>query len=89
MFVVPHLVIDDLGVEYLDAKGYTQKRFDEILDERYSNFRKTLITTNLNARDFRDRYGTRIFDRIREGLSSGGAFVEIGEKSYRAEKNGK
>ena len=88
LFVVPHLVIDDLGVEYLDAKGYTQKRFDEILDERYSNFRKTLITTNLNARDFRDRYGTRIFDRIREGLSSGGAFVEIGERSYRAAKNG-
>lgn len=60
------LVIDDLGVEYADAKGAFQARLDFLLDERYGNRRRTVITTNLNAKEFAQRYGERIADRLRE-----------------------
>lgn len=82
---VPTMVIDDLGVEYLDKNGYFSHRLDEIIDERYSNFRPTIITTNLNGRDFRERYGDRVIDRIREGFPHGGAYIEISHKSLRVD----
>lgn len=78
------IVIDDLGVEYLDKNGYFNHRLDELIDERYSNYRKTVITTNLNAKDFQARYGARVADRIREGFKHGGAYVEIDMGSLRA-----
>ncbi len=68
MMKVPHMIIDDLGVEYLDKNGYFNHRLDEVIDDRYSNYRKTIITTNLNAQDFQTRYGERITSRIREGF---------------------
>ena len=82
----PVLVIDDLGVEYLDKNGHFNHRLDELIDARYSNFRKTIITTNLNKADFKDRYGLRITDRIREGFKHGGAYFEITDcpRSLRA-----
>lgn len=73
------LVIDDLGVEFLDRGGHFHSRLDELLDERYSQMRPTLITTNLNAQAFKERYGDRITDRIREGCE----FVEFSGNSLR------
>ncbi len=73
------LVIDDLGVEFLDTKGALQQRLDCILDERYGNYRKTIITTNLSALHFKERYGERIADRIRED----GKFMEFSDGSRR------
>jgi hypothetical protein len=61
------LVIDDLGVEYSDQKGAFQAKLDRLLDARYREFRRTLITTNLAGKDFAERYGGRILDRMREG----------------------
>ena len=78
------IVIDDLGVEYLDKNGHFNHRLDELIDDRYSNYRKTIITTNLNARDFQSRYGDRVADRIREGFKHGGAYVEIDGATLRA-----
>ena len=78
------IVIDDLGVEYLDKNGHFNHRLDELIDERYSNYRKTVITTNLNARDFQSRYGVRVADRIREGFKHGGAYVEINQGTLRS-----
>lgn len=78
------IVIDDLGVEYLDKNGYFNHRLDELIDERYSNYRKTVITTNLNSGDFQARYGARVADRIREGFKHGGAYIEIELGSLRA-----
>jgi hypothetical protein len=60
------LVIDDLGVEYMDKNGHYQSRLDALLDERYSHERKTIITTNLSADKFKARYEERIADRLRE-----------------------
>jgi hypothetical protein len=86
MIKIDSMVIDDLGIEYLDKNGNFLQRFDELMDERYSNFRKTIITTNLNAEDFKSRYGERVADRIREGFNHGGAFMELSDKSLRSVK---
>jgi hypothetical protein len=75
----PLLVIDDLFSEYLDAKGFFQSLLDEIVDARYAGRLATIITTNLNAAAFRERYSERIADRIREG----GRFFGCGAVSLR------
>lgn len=77
------MVIDDLGVEYLDKNGNFLQRLDELIDERYSNFKRTIITTNLNVEAFKERYGERVSDRLREGFAWGGGFFEITEDSMR------
>lgn len=73
------LAIDDLGSEYLDTKGAYLSLLDEIVNERYANRRPTVLTTNLNVNDFRERYGERIADRIRES----GRFEALGDDSMR------
>ena len=73
------LVIDDLGAEYADAKGFFNSLLDELIDARYSGKRPTVVTTNLDAEAFKARYGARIIDRIREG----GRFVNCGDVSLR------
>lgn len=82
------IVIDDLGSEYADKNGYFNSVLDEIIDARYSNYKRTLITTNLNAAEFHLRYGDRVSDRIREGFKHAGPvgdtlFIEIPDKSMR------
>lgn len=72
------LVIDDLGCEYLDPKGFFLSHLDGLINDRYSNGRETVITTNLDAEGFR-RYGERILDRIREA----GKFLKVGGQSMR------
>lgn len=76
----PRLVIDDLGMEYADNKGFFEVVLDRLLDYRYANLKPTLITTNLRAEQFRARYGERIADRIREA----GSFIELSNPSMRA-----
>ncbi len=60
------LCLDDLGAEYLDAKGSFLVDLDELIDTFYGNRRPLAITTNLTSQDFKARYGKRIEDRIRE-----------------------
>ena len=74
-----NLVIDDLGTEYLDTKGHTLHRLDEMITRRYSNYKRTVITTNLNMEGFQKRYGNRIFSRIGDG----GIFHGVTNKSLR------
>jgi DNA replication protein DnaC len=73
------LAVDDLGAEYLDEKGSYLSLLDELINERYSHRRITVMTTNLDAAQFRSRYGERITDRIREC----GRFVSVGPISLR------
>lgn len=79
---VPRLVLDDLGTEYIDEKGSFMATLDEVINERYAGKRPLVITTNLNAADWRERYGERISDRIREA----GAFKTAGSLSLRSTK---
>lgn len=64
---VPSLVIDDIGLEWMDTKERYLGVLEEIVTERHGNKLGTLITTNIvEVEVFRDRYQKRIADRIRE-----------------------
>jgi hypothetical protein len=73
------LCLDDLGSEYLDAKGSFLVDLDELIDTYYADERPLIITTNLNAADFKARYGRRVEDRIREC----GEWFTVAGKSMR------
>lgn len=73
------LVIDDMGVEYLDEKGAYLSLLDEVLNARYDGMRPTVMTTNLDAQTFKERYGVRLADRIREV----GKFIPVATESMR------
>ena len=74
------LVLDDLGAEYSDAKGAFQSKLDRVMDARYREYRRTIVTTNLSVKGFVERYDTRIYDRMREG----GVWQGISGASMRA-----
>jgi DNA replication protein DnaC len=77
------IVLDDLGAEPLDAKGYGIAAITDLVDRRYDGARKTIVTTNLPLDEFRERYGTgsgvRLWERVREV----GRFVELQGESRR------
>jgi DNA replication protein DnaC len=79
LLTASRLVIDDLGSEYSDAKGFFRSLLDEVVNVRYSMRRPLLITTNVGPEVFTERYGERIMDRLREC----GAFTGIGGPSLR------
>jgi DNA replication protein DnaC len=79
LLTTKRLVVDDLGGEYLDKNGFYGGLLDELVNEREANKRPTIFTTNLNAKAFHDRYGERIYDRIKEG----GRFIACGNVSLR------
>lgn len=73
------LVIDDLGQEFMDAKGNFGVLLDEVTATRSENNLRTILTTNLGVGDFRTRYGERIASRI-SGL---GGFFEYSGRDLR------
>ena len=79
----PFMVIDDLGVEHIGQSGGFRSRFDELMNHRWGNYLPTMITTNLNAAAFKERYQGRVADRMKEGFKAGGAFLELKDKSFR------
>ena len=67
------LVIDDLGTENEDFMQYGQRAnpLAELLEKRYNlSFHRdrvrTIVTSNLTDQQLKDRYGFRVFDRLRE-----------------------
>lgn len=73
------LVVDDLGTEFLDNNSWLAAQLEVLFYQRHGNRRLTVVTTNLTALQFRERYSPRLVDRIREL----GAFVETGGESLR------
>jgi len=74
------LVIDDLGLEYLDEKGRYLCTLDEVLSRRFAKMRRTLITTNItDPALFAERYKERIASRLNED----GAFFVAGGPDLR------
>ncbi len=60
------LVLDDLGADF--ATDAWRQWLEDILDARWGNKRKTLITVNnLSEEAFRARVGARLLDRFRDG----------------------
>lgn len=78
----PVIVFDDLGTEVLTPTW--QQALDDVLDWRYQHSKRTIITSNLAAGDFKARYGERLADRIREG----GMVKTLGEGSLRGRSQG-
>lgn len=58
------LFIDDLGVEVPDRKFAAD--LDELVDHFYQGYQQLVITTNCAAKEFRERYGRRVIDRLAE-----------------------
>ncbi len=71
------LVIDDLGRETVSP--WTLERLQGILDARWSNELRTVVTTNLDGAKFLNRYGDPIVDRLKDGMT----YVEIQGNSRR------
>lgn len=60
------LVLDDLGVDYADEKGYFRSKLDALINARYSDVLPTVMTTNLSLPDFAARVPERVMSRLRE-----------------------
>lgn len=76
---VPWLVVDDLGMERIDNAGIWQEQFDLLMDCRYSERRKTVLSTNLSQEAFGQRYLGRVLDRVQHD----GVVVICGHESMR------
>lgn len=59
----PWLVLDDVGSELVTDTW--RSNLSEIINQRNSHRRKTLITSNLTSEDFKAKYDGRIISRIR------------------------
>ena len=61
-----HLIsLDDIGTEEISIKyGERRMAFAEIMDAAEKQGKLLIISTNLNDKDIRERYGDRILDRI-------------------------
>ena len=55
-------IMDDLGSEMTNS--FVGTELFTILNERYNSRKSTIISTNLELVDLRDRYSDRIFSRI-------------------------
>lgn len=73
------LVLDDLGAEWSDKGGSFLTDLDEVLDVFYGDRRHLIITTNVPAAQFPERYGKRIAARVREA----GRWFELGNAPGR------
>lgn len=64
----PYLILDELGVEPMNIKvfGTEVTPIADLLLYRYEKMLPTILTTNLNANEIGERYGPRIYDRLKE-----------------------
>lgn len=81
METAPLLVVDELGTEYrndaFEASLYA------LLNARYARQRKTILVTNLDAVQFKARYGAAGMDRLIERIVKGGMFETVPGESIR------
>jgi DNA replication protein DnaC len=61
---IDFLFIDDFGIERASDK--MERDLMEILDNRWANFKTTVITTNLDAENIEKFYGLKISSRLKE-----------------------
>lgn len=61
---IPYLIIDDFGVDRSTEK--MERDMYDILNSRWGNFKTTVISTNLEASQIEEIYGSRILSRLRE-----------------------
>jgi len=76
LFCMECVIIDDLGTEPIENKGYFRSGLQDFLD-RFTG--KLLITTNLNGEALQEKYGEKIFSRLCENME----WVDMVGKDYR------
>lgn len=81
MCKVKLLAIDEFGIEAIDVKSYgnSNEPIIDLLSMRYDNRRCTVISSNLDLNEIRNRYGIRLQDRFIEMFK----MVAFTGKSYR------
>lgn len=83
----PMLLIDDVGKYNPSDLSFVQRVMFSIIDERYLNHRKTILTANKSGSNLRQYLGDYTFDRLC-GMT-GNRITGIFGESYRQNKNGK
>ena len=73
------LILDDLGAESMTEK--VRDRLYLIVNRRYEIAKATLITTNLDDVELRERFGPRIFSRLYEMCDT--TFPPFPDEDYR------
>lgn len=63
MRTAPLLVLDEVGLEH-SPSGYAAGRICAALTSRDASGRPSIVTTNLSAEQFKDKYGDRIGSRL-------------------------
>lgn len=59
------LILDDFGAETGDASQFVRQELLSLLDDRLSEGRRQIITTNAGAEELADTFGDRIMSRLR------------------------
>jgi DNA replication protein DnaC len=72
------LVLDDLGAEL--TSGWVRDRLYLIINRRYEQDKRTIITTNCDLPELSDRVGSRITSRLCEMCQR---FVDFPDEDYR------
>lgn len=75
------LAIDDLGREPANIKEYGNiiSPVIDLIEYRYDRQLFTIVSTNLNKPELRNKYGERVADRLREMME----FIHFKHESYR------
>lgn len=77
------LFIDDLGFngesEVVNDYGVKARPIEDIIEHRYDRQLMTVCTTNLTARELREKYGERIYSRLCEQF----AMVAVNGQDFR------
>jgi len=63
---VQFLIIDDFGTE--TTNDDVKREWFHLIDDRWSNAKQTVFTTNLNEQEVSKMYGERIFSRFKDFL---------------------
>lgn len=77
----PLLGLDELGGEHMNP-AYEASLY-ALLNKRYQRGRKTVIGTNQNAPEFRERYGAGGLERLIERMQTAGVWVNLPGESMR------
>jgi len=76
------LIIDDVGKDTPKDYSFVQRVYFRVIDGRYSNKQRVILTTNLGFDHLENRIGGACADRLREMCGKDGFIVMKGQ-SYR------
>lgn len=77
------LVIDEVGVQV--GSDTEMRIISEIIDDRYENYKPSILIGNITIDELKDLVGTRVVERFKEG----GRVVVFNWESYRGTNNQK